>query len=108
MNKNNNYISERKLYYCEKGAKSLKPFIIKVTVPFLVETCGGVKAPKGMMACQVDLFGIESVENKLIRHGVDGIQALNIATNLEPLISRLNKKFDIFWEPGEPYFGDKL
>ena len=37
--------------------------------------------------------------------GIDSVQAINLATNLEHILHWINKQFDVYWEPGEPYFG---
>lgn len=40
--------------------------------------------------------------------GVDLLQALQLASNLDALLSPLRSKYDLFWPTGETYFNDDL
>lgn len=52
--------------------------------------------------CEVIVDGIDEPNVKYF--GVDGVHALNLASDLEPLLKRLSERFSFFWLSGEPYF----
>ncbi len=97
------YIAERKLLYSLKGESKKSEFIIRIGEPYQVEQ-GIVEFPigEGVTGCSIHIEGMPEKEHDL--YGVDSIQALNIATNIEPLLERLQKKYDLYWSSGEPYF----
>lgn len=39
-------------------------------------------------------------------YGIDGFQALDIASNIESYLKILSKKYDLYWLCGEPYFDE--
>jgi hypothetical protein len=97
------YIAERRLFYSEKGADTRKGFVIRISVPYTVdEKSLGYVAGDGFSACDVDIDGLD--EEHTTVYGTDSVQALNLATNLEPYLNRLQKKYDLYWSDGEPYF----
>lgn len=98
------YIAERKLQYSIKGLEEKHEFTIRIGSPYIVEQ-KMVKFPigEGLIGCHVEVFGLEE-ELKHDVYGVDGIQALDIASNVDALLERLKRKYDLFWPTGEDYF----
>ncbi len=99
------FVAERKLLYSDKGSDKRKELIIRIGLPYQVES-GMVDFPvgNGFVGCHVEVDGLEEEYSEV--YGCDAIQALNIASDLEPFLERLQKKYDLFWFSGEPYFDD--
>lgn len=99
------YVAERKLLFREKGSEIRSEIVIKVSVPFVL-TGNEVTFPVDgiMCGCRVEIEGLDEPGFDL--YGMDALQAINIASNIEPLIERLSDKYDFFWMTGEPYFED--
>lgn len=98
-----NYIAERKLLFSEKNARITKEITIKISSPYIVQQ-GDVKfTADGVVAgCHVEIDGLDEPGYDL--YGMDSLQAINLASNIEPLIERLSAKYNFFWLTGEPYF----
>jgi len=97
------YIAERKLFFSEKNSQITKETIIKISEPFVV-TENDVKFPvDGVTSgCHVEIEGLN--ENGFTLYGMDSLQAINLASNIDPLLEKLGDKYDFFWSTGEPYF----
>ncbi len=97
------FIAERRLLYSLKGSDVRQEFSIRLGVPYTVEEdTVGHPAGKGAAGCHVELRGLEDACPDV--YGVDSLQAVNLASNVEPLLRRLQKKYDLFWLSGDPYF----
>ena len=98
-----NYIADRKLLYSEKNNHIKKEITIKISTPYIVQE-GDVKFPADGVAagCHVEIDGLD--ERGFDLYGMDSLQAINLASNIEPLLERLSTNYDIFWLTGEPYF----
>lgn len=55
--------------------------------------------------CDVEIDGLD--ERKINYYGMDSLQAINLASDIDPLIKRLSAKYDFFWLTGEPYFEEE-
>jgi hypothetical protein len=99
------FIAERKLLYSLKGSGERRNLIIRIGVPYLVKE-GMVDFPvgEGFAGCHVEIDGLDETYPEV--YGADTVQALNLASNLEPLLKRLQKKYDFYWASGEPYFDE--
>ncbi len=99
-------IAERKLLYSLKDSDIQKEFIIRIGEPYIVdENEVNFSVGEGLVGCDVEVMGLP--EKDCYYHevyGMDGVQALEIATNIEPFLKRLSKKYDIYWTCGESYF----
>jgi hypothetical protein len=97
------YIAERKLLYSEKGSNDRREMVIRIGVPYLLEV-GMVSFPikQGFAGCHIDIDGINETYPDV--YGADTLQALQLATNIEPFLKRLQKQYDLFFVTGEPYF----
>ena len=100
------YVAERKLLFSEKNAQETKEIVVKISEPF-VATENNAKFPGDGVAsaCHVEIDGLD--ESGFDLFGMDSLQAINLASNIDPLIERLSGKYDFFWITGEPYFDDE-
>ncbi|MBU2714439.1 hypothetical protein [Zooshikella harenae] len=99
------YVAERKLLFSEKGGQCTKELVIKISEPFVVNQ-NDVKFPTDGVTsgCHVEIEGLD--ESGFNLYGMDSLQAINLASNVEPLLERLSNKYDFFWLTGEPYFDE--
>ena len=98
------YIAERKLFYTNKGEFERKEFSIRIGYPYQAEQSkvNFTIGDSDVFGCSIEIIGIPEKEHDV--YGVDSVQAINIASNIEPLLERLQKKYNIYWQDGEPYF----
>jgi hypothetical protein len=98
------WIAERRLQFTPKGGTERRDLAIRIGQPYLVES-GSVNftVAEGTAGCSVEYSGID--EDYLDEvYGADLLQALQLATDVEPTLRRLSKKYDFFFTTGEPYF----
>ncbi len=96
-------IAERKLLYSKKGGSERKDFSIRISKPFVVdENMAKPPIEKGFVGCNVEIVGLD--EKYPTVYGADSLQAVNLASNMEPFLERLQKRYDIYWVDGNPYF----
>ena len=97
------YIAERKLLYSEKNTRTMRDVTIKISEPFVAVQEDVSFLTDGVISgCYVEIEGLD--ESGYIVYGADSLQAINMASNIEPLLKRLCDKYDFFWATGEPYF----
>ncbi len=97
-------IAKRELLYSLKGDSTKNKLIIKISTPYPIEeNLVNFEIHPGASACKIEFEGLP---NSLIEevHGADSIQALAFATNIDPYLKGLEKKYDFYWSSGEPYF----
>jgi hypothetical protein len=97
------FLVERKLRYSLKGEYTLKEFTVRVGMPYPLDV-SKVSFPvcDGWAGCHVDVIGMDEDYPEV--YGGDALQALHLATNIEPFLKRLQDKYDIYDVSGEPYF----
>jgi len=97
-------LAKRKLFYSLKGSDLRNRFLICIGFPHVVDQ-NTVEFPvgEGLIGCWIETEGLEK-EYRHEVYGVDEIQAINIASDIEPFLKRLQKKYDVYWPSGEPYF----
>lgn len=99
------YIAERRLLFKKKNSELTTEFVIKVSEPFVLTGKEVTFPVDGVMCgCHVAFEGLDEPAFNL--YGMDSLQAVNIASDIEPLIKRLSAKYDFFWITGEPYFDE--
>ena len=98
-------IAKRILFYSPKGSSIRKRFVIRIGYPYVVDQTmvDFSIGAEGLVGCHIETEGLEQ-EYQDEAYGVDEMQAINIASNIEPYLMRLRKKYDLFFESGEPYF----
>jgi len=87
-------IAERKLLFAAKGDSARKELVVRIGTPYLGED--------GMAKCPVEWDGL--FENFADICGMDSLQALQLATDIDSMLEKLRNKYDFFWASGEPYF----
>jgi hypothetical protein len=89
-------IAERKLLFSTKGSSDRKELVIRIGAPYVDKD--------GMARCPVEWNGL--FEEFADMCGMDSVQALQLATNVDSMLEKLRNKYDFFWSSGEPYFED--
>ena len=104
------WIAQRELLYSLKGSPQRSELLIRISEPYLVKD-GSVNfnIAEGTAGCTVEFIGLEPGEvfehdNIHEVYGIDSLQALELAVNIEPALKRLNRKYDIYFPCGELYF----
>lgn len=99
-----NCIAERRLLYSDSGSTDRKELIVRLYEPKEV-LAGAVEfdVDPGTYACELEIVGIEP-EFRELTYGADSLQAVALASDIDPILKRLTKYFDFFFPNGEPYF----
>jgi hypothetical protein len=87
-------IAERRLLFGPKGTDSRRPLAIRLARPFW--------SPMGSAVCQVTFDGLSDCDMDV--HGSDFLQAVQLASNVDPILKSLSRKYDFYFETGEAYF----
>lgn len=97
------FIAERELFFSEKKSPQRQKLVIKVSAPEKIDQ-NSVKFPvDGIMAkCRVEFYGLD--EQGFDVYGMDSLQAINMASDVEAVLKRLSSRYEFFWSTGEPYF----
>ena len=97
-------IAERRLCWAHKGDSSRSDFVIRVRAPFVVEP-GSVDSPvsEGTGACRIEFVGFPVAVDETV-YGADTVQALQLATNVDPILQRFSDRYDLYFPTGEPSF----
>jgi len=100
------WIAERKLLVTKKGDDKRSELSIQIGCPYKVEP-GSVNfdVDEGVSGCTIEITGLENVFREEV-YGADQLQAIQLATNVDPLLRWLGKQYDLFFPSGEPYFED--
>lgn len=96
-------IATRQLLYSRVGESEKRKLTIGITAPYLL-TRGSVSFnfDEGTAGCAIVFDGIP--EDEITVYGADGIQALALAVDIDPYLRGLSRKYDFYFETGEPYF----
>ena len=100
------FIAERKLLYSLKSSDVQKEFFVRLGAPYHVEegTVDFSVGKEGCSGCHIEIVGLDETYPEV--YGADSLQALSLATSaIESFLKRLQKKYDLYWLTGEPYFG---
>jgi hypothetical protein len=97
------HVAERKLLYSVKGSEVRKEFTIRICAPYQVrEDMVDFPIGNGVFGCHVEIEGLNETYSEV--YGADAVQAINLASNLEPFLRRIQTKYDLFWTSGDSYF----
>lgn len=98
-------IAERELLYSLKGEEIRKKVVVRISAPYLVEEKSvNFKFDPGTAGCVVELVGLDEDDLEVI--GMDSIQALAMAVDVDRYLQGFRQKYDFYWSSGEPYFDD--
>lgn len=99
-----NSIAERDLLYSLKGKTARQKLVIRIGAPYLVdEGMVNFNFDLGTAGCTIEIDGLpENLAEEV--YGADSLQALALATDVDPYLRGLEKKYDFYWPSGEPYF----
>lgn len=97
------WIAKRRLRAVSKADGQETVVTIKVSRPALSALApGGGSANPDEAYCWVDFEGTEQPALKV--YGADELQALELASNLDPILEAMRSHYDFYWESGEKYF----
>lgn len=101
------WIAERELVYSLKGSDERKSLVIRIGKPYLVSK-GMVTFDfkPGTAGCSVEFDGLQNEGYLSEVYGADLLQALQLASDVEPTLKRLSKKYDFYFPDGEAYFDE--
>jgi hypothetical protein len=96
-------IATREMLYSRIGETEKKKLVICITAPyFLAQASVPFTIHDGAAGCAIVFDGIP--EDEITIHGADRIQALALAADIDPYLRGLRRKYEFYWETGEPYF----
>lgn len=102
----NKWIAERRLMCSPKGAKDKSELLVRIGAPYIVEpTTVSFPVTPETSGCIVDISG-NGLKITETSYGADLIQALQLASDVDPILRRVSKTYDLFFGDGEPYFED--
>jgi hypothetical protein len=90
-----NCIAERKLIVKVKETGERKELTIRIGMPYWIPD-------EEIAACPVEWDGL--FERVADAKGIDLLQAIQLASNIDPMLKILQNKYDFFWPSGEGYF----
>jgi hypothetical protein len=98
------FVATRELLYSQKGSHVRKRLLVKVGAPRAIEV-GTVnfEFDPGASVCEIEIDGLPESFSELV-YGADSIQAISMAADIDPYLKRIEKKYDLYWLSGEPYF----
>lgn len=92
------YIAVRKLIAVRIDSGERKEVIYRVGYPYWADG-------DEFASCPVEFEGIfaQLADTK----GVDELQALHLASDLDGFLRMLRSKYEFYWQSGDPYFDDE-
>jgi len=90
-----NCIAERKLVVLVKETGERKELTIRIGIPYWIPT-------DEIAACPIEWDGL--FDNIADAKGIDLLQAIQLASDIDPLLKLLQNKYEFFWPSGEEYF----
>lgn len=101
------WIAERKLLFSKKGESTRSSLTVRVGKPYLLEIgMVNFEFHEGAAGCTVEIVGLGRPWSEET-YGADSLQALQLASDVEPILKRLSQQYDLFFQDGEPYFEDE-
>jgi hypothetical protein len=100
------WIAERTLLFAKKGSSARRQLVVRVSEPYIVQP-GTVSFPVNpeTAGCSVEITGLDRPIHDEV-YGADLLQALQLATDVEPMLKRLSRNYDLYFPSGERYFED--
>jgi hypothetical protein len=99
-------IATRRLAYAFKDDPTRRAFTVRLHEPFIVEPGSVDFDVSGWTSgCLMSFDGLN--EKEWVTYGADEVQAVELAIqHMEDHLRRLSKKYDLYFDDGEPYFED--
>ncbi len=88
------FIAERRLIAESLENNQRKNIVIRIGIPYWIEE-------NEVAGCSVTFEGLFESFHDL--KGIDLLQALQIASNIDIYLAAMSDRFKFFWESGEPY-----
>jgi hypothetical protein len=102
---NTEIIASRRLQFKCRNTEKYGNIVIEIYKPYLLrEEMVDFPISSGNSGCSVKVIGLETDYYDQEVYGADAIQALQLATDIEGILKHIDKKFELFFEDGEPYF----
>lgn len=96
-------VATRELMFSFNGDTTKHKVIVRLCLPFeLGAEDVTFEFGPGTAGCRVEFDGLD--EPAYVAYGADSLQALQLASNIDPVLRGLAKKYDFFFESGEEYF----
>jgi len=98
-------IASRTLLWSRKGEEVRRIVVIGISAPHPIPP-GSVsfEVHEGAASCVIMFDGLP--QEDIVVQGADAIQALAFATDLDPYIRGLSRRYEFYFETGDPYFED--
>jgi hypothetical protein len=90
----NKFIAERRLIAESKETGLRKNVVFRIGVPYWVEE-------GEMAACPVEWDGL--FDKVADAPGIDLLHAIQVASNIDPLLEMLKDRYTFYWSSGEQY-----
>ena len=102
----NKWIAKRKLLCSLVDSKDKSELLVRIGAPYIVEPSSvSFAVIPETSGCTVEITGAD-VQITETAYGADLIQALQLASDVDPILRRVSKTHDLFFGDGEPYFED--
>ena len=97
-------IAERNLVVIQKETGVSTELSIKIGRPYIVPK-GSVsfQVDANTAACEIEISGLCDPIRE-VTYGADLVQALQLASDIDPILKRFTKSYDFYFKDGEPYF----
>jgi hypothetical protein len=102
-----NTIATRELFYSLDGESERRCLTVCITAPApLVSGSVPFEFDEGAASCSIIFDGFP--EQEIVVHGMDTMQALTFAVNIDPYLRGFSRKHkcSFFFVTGDPYFDD--
>lgn len=78
---------------------------VEISLPYLLKE-GMVRFPihPGAAGCSIKVVGLGTDRYDQEVYGVDTLQALQLASDVEGILKRISKTYDLYFNDGDPYF----
>ena len=104
---NQDLIATRTLKYRKIDSDERGELTIEVYAPYYLRE-GMVEFPisQGSAGCSVKFLGIDTDSYDQEIYGMDALQALAMAADIDGALRHISKKYELFFQDGGPYFDD--
>jgi hypothetical protein len=97
-------IAKRELAFSIRGSDERKELVIRIFEPFEVqEGTVSFSFQAGTAGCRWEIDGLPEKLTDIV-YGADSLQALQLASDIDGVLSSLRKRLEFYFPSGEPYF----